>query len=366
MAHLEQLKITNFRGFDSLEIDGLSKVNLFVGKNNSGKTSILEALFLMSGMPYTDLPSVINSFRGFGEAEDALKYLFYNMSYQNKPSFYGKFGDGSERWLDLEAIFQPRKNLTIISAPQISGIKFLFSFKNSSLQEPEKSSLIYDNNHFSLNFDASGGSHRALNASFISADKNETEMRAVLANIMIRKEEGTIIKMLQDAFGDAIIGIRVVSNDVYFDMKDIGELVPVNIMGEGVKRFLNIISVVLEKPAISIESGAEWRKVDPVINSKAFVCIDEIENGLHYSAHKNLWKELLSAVLQSDIQLFITTHNIEVLSSLKTVLEEDFTSMQNDVMVFDIAKTKKAGYKSYRFSYDALQDVIENETEIRD
>ncbi|MDR2087469.1 MAG: AAA family ATPase, partial [Dysgonamonadaceae bacterium] len=46
MAHLEQLKINNFRGFDSLEIDGLSKINLFVGKNNSGKTSILEALFL--------------------------------------------------------------------------------------------------------------------------------------------------------------------------------------------------------------------------------------------------------------------------------------------------------------------------------
>jgi AAA15 family ATPase/GTPase len=44
MGYLEQLEISNFRGLDFLEIEGLSKINLFAGKNNSGKTSILEAL----------------------------------------------------------------------------------------------------------------------------------------------------------------------------------------------------------------------------------------------------------------------------------------------------------------------------------
>ena len=34
MTNLEHLQIKNFRGFDSLEIEGLSKINLFVGKNN--------------------------------------------------------------------------------------------------------------------------------------------------------------------------------------------------------------------------------------------------------------------------------------------------------------------------------------------
>ena len=37
----EKLKIENFRGIKSLEIDDLAQVNLFVGKNGCGKTSVL-------------------------------------------------------------------------------------------------------------------------------------------------------------------------------------------------------------------------------------------------------------------------------------------------------------------------------------
>ncbi|MGD1919625.1 MAG: AAA family ATPase [Pleurocapsa sp.] len=41
---LEQLKIENFRCFKSFELNNLGRVNLLVGQNNSGKTSIFEAL----------------------------------------------------------------------------------------------------------------------------------------------------------------------------------------------------------------------------------------------------------------------------------------------------------------------------------
>ena len=41
------LSIRNFRAFQSLDIEGLKRVNLFAGRNNSGKTSVLEALYLL-------------------------------------------------------------------------------------------------------------------------------------------------------------------------------------------------------------------------------------------------------------------------------------------------------------------------------
>jgi AAA15 family ATPase/GTPase len=341
------LKINNFRGFDSLEIDGLSKINLFVGKNNSGKTSILEALFLLSGMVYTDLPSVINSFRGFDSETESLKYLFYNLSYQNKPSIYGKFSDNKERRLELEAIAQKRKDIRAISTPKINGIKFLFSQKNSSQKEAETFSLVFDNSETNLDFETPGSASEMFNAIFIPANRNDIGVFSRLSEMIIKKEESAIVKTLQDAFGDRILRTSIVGDDVYFDIKDIGTLIPIKIMGEGIRRFLSIVTSV---------SGKQL----------AFACIDEIENGLHYSAHKRLWKELLSVVLQSDIQLFITTHNIEVVSSLKTVLEKDFTSMQDDVVVFDLAKTKKAGYMAYRYSYKGFRGALENEIEIRD
>ena len=44
MDYLKNLKINNFRGLKNLEIDNLKRVNIFVGNNNTGKTSILEAI----------------------------------------------------------------------------------------------------------------------------------------------------------------------------------------------------------------------------------------------------------------------------------------------------------------------------------
>jgi predicted ATP-dependent endonuclease of OLD family len=44
---LEQIHLQNFRGFESLELTGLRRVNLIVGRNNTGKTSVLEGLHLL-------------------------------------------------------------------------------------------------------------------------------------------------------------------------------------------------------------------------------------------------------------------------------------------------------------------------------
>ena len=46
---LEELKIRNYRIFKELKIDQLRRINLIAGSNNSGKTSLLEAIFLLAG-----------------------------------------------------------------------------------------------------------------------------------------------------------------------------------------------------------------------------------------------------------------------------------------------------------------------------
>lgn len=45
---LNSLKIENFRSFENYEMRDLGRINLIVGKNNSGKTSVLEALHLVA------------------------------------------------------------------------------------------------------------------------------------------------------------------------------------------------------------------------------------------------------------------------------------------------------------------------------
>jgi predicted ATPase len=47
---ISSIRIEGYRGFEHFEMSGLGRVNLLVGTNNSGKTSVLEAIYLLSSM----------------------------------------------------------------------------------------------------------------------------------------------------------------------------------------------------------------------------------------------------------------------------------------------------------------------------
>lgn len=62
---LKRLQIRNFRGFSDLTIDQLSDINLVAGKNNSGKTGLLEAIFMLASAGNTEVVLDANVMRGF-------------------------------------------------------------------------------------------------------------------------------------------------------------------------------------------------------------------------------------------------------------------------------------------------------------
>lgn len=348
MTTLKHLTITNFRGFDSLEIDGFSKINLFVGKNNSGKTSVLEALFLSLGMSNPMLPNMINQIRGLnsGNAKH-LSYLFYGLKMENKPSFLAQFTDNSERRLTLEAKYKQNEsisNTSSASVPELIGLDLNFrEIKGNKQNFNRKSSLTFKKNTISQTIP--GDYNEKLYAVFV-ADKNDMATLIRFSEMIKRKVDNSILEALQK-FDDDIRDIKALPDGIYFDVKNVEELVPINVMGDGIRRFLNIVSAVYEK-------------------EKSFVCIDEIENGLHYSAYKLLWKSLLSFSSQNNVQLFITTHNIETLVCLKSVLEEEqFKPMQEYSKVFAVSRTVNSGHKAYKYSFEGFKDAIDHENEIR-
>ena len=82
----QTLEIENFRGIKKLEVKDLNSINIFVGKNNSGKSSILEALFLLTGISNPELILRIDRFRNLIHSEeDDFRFAFYNLNYQNIP-----------------------------------------------------------------------------------------------------------------------------------------------------------------------------------------------------------------------------------------------------------------------------------------
>ncbi len=66
---LRSFTVKNYRCFRDFTIGGLERVNLIAGKNNTGKTALLEALFLFSGPNNPSLPTLVNIVRGVPQAD---------------------------------------------------------------------------------------------------------------------------------------------------------------------------------------------------------------------------------------------------------------------------------------------------------
>jgi AAA15 family ATPase/GTPase len=299
------------------------------------------------------LPNAINQIRGLNTGTSKqLRYLFHNLSDKNKPSFTAKMSDSTERTLRLEAKYKQNEtsaNNTSTVKPELIGINLSFQeldfrkVKGDDNPLNRKSSLIFSGSENIINIPRDY--NEKLHAVFVSG-KNDMATLERFSEMIKRKEENTILETLQK-FDDNIQGIKTLPDGIYFDIKNSAELIPSNIMGDGIRRFLNIVTAVSER-------------------KDTFVCIDEIENGLHYSAYKLLWNSLLSFSNLNNAQLFITTHNIETLICFKSVLEDEkFASMREYCKAFTVSRTVNAGYQAYRYSFEGFKDAIEHETEIR-
>ena len=81
MKLFSQIAAKNFRGFKNFKIDDFKQFNLFVGKNNSGKSSLLEAIFLLINPGNPILPVRINTFRDVAPTDrKTYELLFHNLN----------------------------------------------------------------------------------------------------------------------------------------------------------------------------------------------------------------------------------------------------------------------------------------------
>ena len=78
---LKSLEVSNFRGFKKLTVEGWSRLNLVAGKNNTGKTAFLEALFLHLG-PLE--PHLATSFSHRGESRSSVPMLPLGLRYEDE------------------------------------------------------------------------------------------------------------------------------------------------------------------------------------------------------------------------------------------------------------------------------------------
>lgn len=87
----KSITIRNFRAITELQVNNLGPINLFVGRNNCGKTTFLEGVFLLVGGTNPSLPVNINGFRGLSFIiPDYWPTFFHNMQVTKPVVIQGK------------------------------------------------------------------------------------------------------------------------------------------------------------------------------------------------------------------------------------------------------------------------------------
>lgn len=108
-----------------------------------------------------------------------------------------------------------------------------------------------------------------------------------------------------------------------------------------------------------------WGRTIPVKPlSWNVIVIDEIDNGLHYSAYKELWEAIFALATDTNKQVFATTHSKETLYRLNEMLGEH-SEYQDALRLYTIEKTKLEGRRAYRMTYNGLREACENDVELR-
>ena len=81
---INKIEIDKFKGIEKIEIDYLNKINIFVGANNSKKTTILEAVSLFNINEIENLRRILSGRKYIGY-DEILNSLFYNLDTSKNP-----------------------------------------------------------------------------------------------------------------------------------------------------------------------------------------------------------------------------------------------------------------------------------------
>lgn len=359
MDGFKNIKIDNFRGIKHLEIDDFSRVNVFLGQNSSGKSTILEAIHLLTNMSDSDMPQGVNRIRTrnyYTNFKDT-PYLFYNMAVETPVEIFAEQFDSEKRLLRLRMTYVFDGQAQLAQPNDMNGMppvsetkKFLNTLEMDFESHIQGEIKKYQNlltarpDGIVTNKKATEGYLEKYGAAYLTADLWGINIVASLSELFKRKKKNIVLQRLTH-FDRSITDIDILQDDIYVDFENMAEKLPLRMAGDGLRRYLSVVAA----------------SANPMNN---IILIDEIDNGLHYSAYKKLWEAIFALATETNKQIFVTTHSKETLYRLNEMLEEN-SDYQQTFRLYTIADTSRKGHQAYKYTFEGLQGACENDVEMR-
>jgi len=322
MKQIMTFSVDGYRSLSGIRLDDMKRVNLFVGRNGVGKSSLLEALYLY--FTRGTIESVVSIAKRRGEYDLADDNRTWVPSMRHMFAGHIVLPEKSKITLETEKVSVnfglnvrqlPKKDDYRIVQPTLScSVTTHKQDVDGSLEFP-----VSKKGGIDVSYDGDGGYNKALSPEDIPVVFIDPEGVDPLAMLRMRDqvvaegEEALLVEALRmlDSSVESV-GFLSPAEKSYTSLVNgtlvglVGQKgrVPVKTLGDGMRRLMTMAMGM-----VCARGGA--------------LIVDEIDAGIHYSAMDSLWGFVCTAAKRYDVQVFASTHSQDCLRGLGSCCRED-------------------------------------------
>lgn len=351
---ISYVAVNNFKGLKDFQLEDMSRLTLLSGRNNVGKSSILEAMFLYRDHVSSDSFNKLHIFRGnnVNGTSGIWDPFFYGMN-TSEPIVI-KFVDEEIRgelkysrddsYLPNNITGIPENVLATFRSANKEAYSLKFDFKEGEYMEEGHFSTSGAGTLRDLKTSLEGNEIRLGKATQINNSVSVRIQNNVVDGISKLEMDGRkkdlidVLRQIDSTMEDVITLSVAGEPKLYARINNC--LVPLHQAGDGLIKLLTISVAVM-----TMKDG--------------LLLIDEIENGFHYSMYGKLWNIVDELSKITNCQIVATTHSYELITSTigNIKAEQDFS-------YYRIGKIEEKT-SSYRYDYSMLCDAASAEMEVR-
>ena len=310
---LKRFHLENFRCFRELELE-LAPFNLIAGKNNVGKTALLEALLVFANPTRPAAWEALNRSRGWkphsADTIETFGWLFHRHDLEHKIVLSGVDDQNRSQRLEIGAKssdhgagYDPDTGILDPANLSESTLEYFFQGIDGAPHEGTIEMIGRTSPAWSAQGSRVSSSIPSLQIASARSFGREEIVR--FSRLEEAGEDQPILetlRLVEPRLKRLTISVSREATSIRGDL-GIGRLVPLAFMGEGIERILSL--------SLFIASSKD-----------SLVLIDEIENGLHHSVTIPVWRALAELARKVGAQIVATTHSWEQILAAHRAFQE--------------------------------------------
>lgn len=346
---ITSVEIENFRCFRKLRVEDLSRVNVIVGANNSGKTVLLEAIeaVVSRESPFSFVRASIERGETRRRAAARIAPGETGTEIEVRHWFHGHhLVPGATFRLRATGDRESLVSRAIQTVPPNAPSPFIPGGVQLATERDDVVFPLSQDGLLALPATATlSGLRLQPPVGFVTTDHLPSrELSLLWTKVVLTPGEARTVEALR-LVEPAIDRIAISEGGgtiAQVLLRGADGPVPLGTLGEGVSRILTL--------ALHL-----------VVTEGGYLLIDEIENGLHWSVMPKVWRFLIETALARDVQVFATTHSKDWLEGLADLHRAD-PELAAHVSVHRLEAGRET---SVRFDAGRIAEYVEMELEAR-